>query len=113
MLWDVDEILKPAVRPGADTKRLIVPLAMLLVPDLLKNLRASVSSTTDKRGQPIKELGALAAKIFREFIGSHTSIKTDLTQSGSSPQTPIPAAERDPHEGQFDDPLRAGFRSRK
>jgi hypothetical protein len=85
--------MRPAVRPEADTKRLIVPLAMLLAPDLLKSLRSSVSQATDKRGHAIKELGHLASKVFRQFIGEHTTLKTDLANSANDKDR-APAVEQ-------------------
>ena len=102
--------MKPPVRPSSDTRRLIIPLAMLLVPDLLKSLRASVSSATDKRGHAIRELGSLASKIFRQFIGEHTSLKTDLATSAldaDGKPKPDPEPESEPAR---DDPTTAAFR---
>lgn len=73
--WDVKDLMKPAARPDLDIKKLNVPLASVIDPELQKKLRNYILKDRDKQGKPIKELGAMPLADFKKWYEDNTGMK--------------------------------------
>ncbi len=65
--WTRTELFKPDVRPDDDIEEISVPLALLLNPDLLNDLRSWVKDRRDKKGGHVVELGKLTRNEFLDW----------------------------------------------
>lgn len=65
--WTRDEIFKPPQRPTLDSEEYLIPLSLLINPDLVKNLRNWVNKQKDEQGKPLTELGMLPIDEFFKY----------------------------------------------
>ena len=65
--WSRAELFKPDVRPDDDVEEVVVPLALLLNPDLIKDLRVWLKDRRGKKGGHVVELGKLTRSEFLKW----------------------------------------------